>query len=86
MDYEKKYKEALGRAKKYMFDGRVMAVESLIEYIFPELRKTNDETTQENLHNMILYRITDDDLQEFGLTRKSAISWITKHAKKQEKQ
>lgn len=54
MDYEKKYKEALERAKEKRdeykrLDGEKSFVPSDIEYIFPELSESEDEKTRKEL-------------------------------------
>ena len=43
MNYEKKYKEALERAKNYYSTTDSVADTELIELIFPELKESEDE-------------------------------------------
>lgn len=45
MDYEKAYKNALNRAKEYHFDGAKQCITDTLEYIFPELKESEDELT-----------------------------------------
>ncbi len=56
MDYEKKYKEALGRAKNLHKDAIDMEENSrakLCEIIFPELVESEDEKTRKEIRNFI---------------------------------
>ena len=59
MDYEKKYNEALERAKDFR-NGEVHYAlhpgESIVCYIFPELRESEDEQTRKDLRDFILNR------------------------------
>lgn len=47
MDYEKKYKESLERAKENYHDGCLAL--ALLEYIFPELKESEDEKVRQEL-------------------------------------
>lgn len=52
MDYEQKYKEALERAKQ--FHNKELYAEcngNLVEYIFPELKESEDEKVREWVYN-----------------------------------
>ena len=43
MDYEKAYKKALERANEYHFDGAKQCIIDTLEYIFPELKESEDK-------------------------------------------
>lgn len=71
MDYEKKYKEALNRAKEKRdeykrLDGEESFVPSDIEYIFPELKDSEDEKIRKGL------------IQHLQELRKSHVNLMTK--------
>lgn len=60
MNYEKKYKEALERAR-YYHSKDYMLINSAIENIFPELRKSEDERIRKELIEQVAYIIPNDD-------------------------
>ena len=75
MDYEKKYKEALERAKEW--EGNPAAV----EYIFPELTESKDEKIRKFLIDFIkACKWTEKKDQEWPL-REDVISWLEKQGK-----
>ena len=53
-DYEKKYKEALERAKRLTSD--MTTLQKIREFIFPELVESEDERIRKELVNFILYK------------------------------
>ena len=53
MDYEKKYKEALERAKKYFNPVYPLADKTLVEEIFPELAESEDERIRKWLVELV---------------------------------
>jgi len=80
MDYEKKYNEALERAKK--FHKKELYAESngnLVEYIFPELAESEDERIRKWLIQDIQQAIIDDDYNDVSIEdAKKALSWLEK--------
>ena len=77
MDYEKKYNEALQRAKDFK-DGIVHHAlepgESIVGWIFPELRESEDERTYRELKGYLDKYISDSDLR-----KKRFFAWLEKH-------
>lgn len=61
MDYEKKYKEALERARMYWDNDSVMPIRSFAEYIFPELTMRKDEIMRMELVKYF------DDMRKYGI-------------------
>ena len=76
MDYEKKYKEALERAKGMHEQG--MMPERL-EYVFPELKESDDERIRKGIIKSIM-DLNNDWLELHGVTKETALAWIEKQA------
>ena len=53
MDYEKKYKEALERAKQFSEKPYLEDSKGIVEYIFPELKESEDERIRKSLIDML---------------------------------
>ena len=53
MDYEKKYKEALERAKQFSEKPYLEDSKGIVEYIFPELAESEDERIRKSLIDML---------------------------------
>ena len=53
MDYEKKYKEALERAKQFSETPYLEDSKGIVEYIFPELQESEDERIRKSLIDML---------------------------------
>lgn len=49
MDYEKAYNKALERANEYHFSGAKQCIIDTLEYIFPELKESEDEKIRKEL-------------------------------------
>jgi len=75
MDYEKKYKKALERAKSF----ELPEYKSIMASIFPELRESEDEKIRIELLNY-LYDVHDDDDDE---ERADWIAWLEKQGKQE---
>lgn len=74
MDYEKKYKETLERAKeKYS----ACSAPALLEYIFPELKESGDEKMRES----IIYALRNGGFYSSDKTDE-AIAWLEKQGEK----
>lgn len=74
MDYEKKYEEALARAREIHLSNDEM------EYLFPELKESDDERIKKSLiiilrHFCKGYRIQGLD---FNATYKEMLDWVKK--------
>ena len=53
MNYEKKYKEALERAKQFSETPYLEDSKGIVEYIFPELQESEDERIRKSLIDML---------------------------------
>ena len=83
MDYEKKYKEALERAKKLQETCDSTTVVGWCEYIFPELRESEDELTwltkyiEEEAYSLSMdIRDNEDRIKLKNLQR--SLAWLEK--------
>lgn len=82
MDYEKKYKEALERAKlsrRLLLDIGEEVTE--IEYIFPELVESNDEKIKKELINFFSDLPDSDTFR--GIPPSKVITWLEKQDKQE---
>ena len=85
MDYEQKYKEALGRAKSvketYLNLGNTSAI-AVLESIFPELKDSEDEIFKELLYNLIISNDYTPSSKEifsiYGKTKEDCLTWLKK--------
>ena len=77
MEYEKKYKEALDRAKeKYS----ACSEPALLEYIFPELKESEDEQSKNWILEYLYDGLRRTD-EQFKDEFKAAIAWLEKQDK-----
>ena len=85
MNYEKAYKEARDRAKKLKEISQKAAVQNACDYIFPELKETDDQKMRKEIVNFL--RREQDYLQESRLAEPcspqyrfiiDAIAWLEK--------
>jgi len=78
MNYEKKYKEALERAKNCLKDGTITnTAKSYIEEIFPELRES-DERIRKGIVKMIYDIAGGFPFEKHGIIKKEALAWLEK--------
>lgn len=85
MSFEKKYNEALERAKKLgTFEMPIDPKRSVGEQIFPELAQSKDERIRKWLIGYFNQYIIDDMPQVFsnGLNAKDILAWLEKQGKK----
>lgn len=79
MDYEKKYKAALERAKEYLTPNNPECIDTLdaITTIFPELKKSDDERTRKDIIDFVKSSIltTDERYNRF-------LNWIEEQVPK----
>ena len=68
MDYEKKYKEALERARLYYCDGVKQLVRDIVSYIFPELKKSEDKTKDGEQEKPQVYETKDGEIITYSET------------------
>ena len=73
MDYEKKYKEALERARQFSEKPYLEDSKGIVDYIFPELKESEDERIRKEIISMFE-----------TLDRKDWIAWLEKQGDKDE--
>jgi hypothetical protein len=71
MDYEKLYKEALSRARQFSEHPLQEDSDSIVEYIFPELKESEDEKIRKELCKAIWTYIPNEEAHEY-------IIWLEK--------
>jgi len=79
MDYEKKYKEALERAKGMWEQGMMP---ERIEYIFPELKESEDERIRKEIIFFFEQEIPQCSIEEHKEYMRKWISWLEKQGEK----
>ena len=80
-DYEKKYKESLERAMEYKngeIERELEIGENIMEYVFPELKESNDERIRKILINY--FKTCSGDYYG-ALKLKDIITWLEKQGK-----
>ena len=75
MDYEKKYKDALKRAKKWALTHKLC-----IEDVFPELAENEDERIRRAIWLVLVATEEDQDVfyRTHNITRKECTDWLEK--------
>jgi len=87
MDYEKKYKEALSKAKqvyKTPYTAHWDVMKELIEHLFPELKESQDERIRKWLIRDIKQSLGDDVYNDESIhSAKEALAWLEKQGEKE---
>ena len=80
MDYEKKYKEALEKARPFSEHPLQEDSSNIVEYIFPELKKSEDERIRKWIIDDIRYNMNNEPLNnsEYKKNAEKAIAWLEK--------
>lgn len=80
MDYEKKYNEALNRARKeYKTHESFNGFRVMLLNIFPELEESEDEKIRKKLLKMLNDMERDESiLDDYGLDKLKTITWLEK--------
>ena len=83
MDYEKKYKNALERAKEKMdeykrLDGEESFVPSDIEYIFPELKENEDERVRKEIIKLVNFFYGSSLALKQTVSKDEMVAWLEK--------
>ncbi len=81
MNYEKKYKEALERARVYHTGGSISDAH-ITEVIFPELKESEDERHRKWILEYLYYGLRKAD-EQFKPQFEVAIAWLEKQGKQQ---
>lgn len=76
----KAYNEALERASKLRFQNPFDTVSQMVEYIFPELKESEDERIRKWIIDDIIYNMDNEPLNnsEYKKEAEKAISWLEK--------
>ena len=77
MDYEKKYKEALSRARQFSEHPLQENSDSIVEYIFPELKESEDEKIRK-----ALIRFHKSTIDIDGIKGADVIAWLEKQGRR----
>lgn len=77
MNYEKKYNEALEKARQFSEHPLQEDSSSIVEYIFPELKESEDERIRKALITFFK-RFPYDSIEQAGTNAKEAIAWLEK--------
>lgn len=83
MDYEKKYKDALERARQVRTTN-VDENKKSTEYIFPELKESEDSRMKKSLKRLIAAFYDCNFPTPEGFTREELFAWLEKQGKKKE--
>ena len=78
MDYEEKYKEALERARKLQKTCDNTAVIGWCEYIFPELKESENEKIRKALIEMVHDTTYDELWVDYNVHKEEALAWLEK--------
>lgn len=84
MDYEKKYNEALKRAKEYKNHGYMM-INVAIDNIFPELKESEDERIRKHLISLVKNWDKDGIVSKYTSNSKEIkqiLAWLEKQGEK----
>ena len=80
MDYEKKYKEALEIARQFSEHPLQEDSSNIVEYIFPELKESEDKEIRKWIIDDIRYNMNNEPLNNSEYKKKAerAIAWLEK--------
>ena len=80
MDYEKKYKDALERASKLRVQNTFDTVSQMMEYVFPELKESEDERIRKSLIDFFdsANQVGENPMYEYGIQTDKIIKYIEK--------
>jgi len=81
MDYKKKYEESLERAKKLKETCDSTAVVGWMEYIFPELKESEDDRIRKSISNYINVTLDDNESVE----KEKWLGWLEKQGEMKSK-
>lgn len=77
MNYEEKYKEALERARQFSEHPLQEDSDSIVEYIFPELKESEDKQSKKWILEYLYDGLRKSD-EQFKGQFKAAIAWLEK--------
>lgn len=79
MNYEQKYKEALEKARQFSEHPLQEDSSSIVEYIFPELKESEDERIRKWL---IDWAKAVNWSERFTISKEQVLAWLEKQGKK----
>lgn len=82
MNYEKKYKEALERARELQENSNGMILKKWLWGVFPELKESEDERVRKGLIKAVSGILKGNTLYGTDVTREEAIAWLEKQEEK----
>lgn len=80
MDYEQKYREALSRAKQFSEKSYLEDSKGIVEYIFPELKESEDEKMRRWIINYLDNKALNSGIIQEKTNIKNAIAWLEKQS------
>lgn len=78
MNYEQKYKEALEKARQFSEHPLQEDSSSIVEYIFPELKETEDEKIRKAVIEMIHDTPNIECEENYNVRKEDALAWLEK--------
>lgn len=85
MNYEQKYKEALEKARQFSEHPLQEDSSSIVEYIFPELKESEDEKIRKTLIRFFKDSYPDEtEMYDGTVTVGKALAWLEKQGKQKE--
>ena len=78
MNYEQKYKEALERARQFSEHPLQEDRSSIVEYIFPELKESEDEKIRKALIKYCKLQQKENNIGLCGISLIDIITWLEK--------
>ena len=83
MDYEKKYKELVGKIEKAYLYAQTDSTKAVLEEIHPELKESEDEEIRQAMINFFKSERIKDGIAvlHFGVNIEKMIAWLEKKGK-----
>lgn len=79
MDYKEKYEQALSRARQFSEKPLLEDSAGIVEYIFPELAKSEDESIRKKLISYFSSVKGFSTLEyNYGISNEDAVAWLEK--------
>lgn len=78
MNYEQKYKEALEKARQFSERPLEEDSSSIVEYIFPELKESEDEKIRKAVIEMIHDTPNIECEENYNVRKEDALAWLEK--------
>lgn len=82
MNYEQKYKEALEKARQFSERPLEEDSSSIVEYIFPELKESEDERIRKAVIEMIHDTPNIECEENYNVRKEDVLAWLEKQGEK----